>query len=90
MSFSIISSNTIYQAKKIWFVRLYQKMIEIYQEKIKLRKLVHKKEIRRVGVGFKKKKKKKKKPTPEARFCRVNRIGLKSYSDCNLSLPDKN
>ena len=86
MSFSIISSNTIYQAKKVWFVRLYQKMIEIYQEKIKFRKLVHKKEIRRVGVGFKK----KKKPTPEARFCRVNRIGLKSYSDRNLSLPDKN
>ena len=30
--FSKISSNFIYQAKEVWFVGLYQKMIDIYQE----------------------------------------------------------
>ena len=39
-------------------MRLYQKIIEIYREKIKLRKLVYKKEIQRVEVGLNEKKKK--------------------------------
>ena len=54
--FSKISSNFIYQAEEIWFVRLYQKMIEIYKEKLKLRKLVYRKEIWRVEAGFNEKK----------------------------------
>ena len=37
-------------------MELYQKMIEIYREKIKFRKLVHKKEIQRVEVGLNEKK----------------------------------
>ena len=32
-SFSKILSKLIYQAEEVWFVRFYQKMIEIYQEK---------------------------------------------------------
>ena len=37
-------------------MRLYQKMIEIYQEKIKLKKLVYKKKIQQVEVGLNEKK----------------------------------
>ena len=44
------------QSKKIWFVGLYQKMIEIYRGIIKLRKSVYKKEIWRVKVGCNEKK----------------------------------
>ena len=55
MFFSKISNNFIYQPKEIWCVRLYQKMIEISQEKIKLRILVYKKEIRQVKLALTKK-----------------------------------
>ena len=48
-------AKLIYQVTEIWVVRLYQKMIEIYCEKIKLGKLAYIKEIQRVEVSLNKK-----------------------------------